>query len=275
MRIISRAEWGARAPASPFTKVAISARTATCVHHDGPAPITVRTFDEAVALVRRDEAYHMDKQGWAGIGYNMLVISAPGFPEVDGLIFEARGRDVVGAHCKDRNTPWLGVQVAIGGGQQPSPAALASTRWLHDSFVTAACHPLAMKGHRDGFATACPDPILYAWIQAGMPVDATRTAPPGPSRGTTRKPVPTKPAPPKLTGGLTMTTLDFGQVTAASTTWIRGPGVKPLQKLLSITADGLGGPGTRAALVAWQQRAGVKPDGAFGPISASAMLAGR
>ena len=175
-RIVTRAESGLRPPRATPTRVPLSARTATCVHHDGANPITVRTFAEACALIRKDQAFHMGPaRGWNDIGYNFLVASAPGFPAIDGLIFEGRGRDVVGAHCLNWNKPWIGIQVAIGGGQTPSPKALASVRWLHDTFTTAAGHALGKKVHSDGFATACPDPKLRTWVHAGMPVTTPTT----------------------------------------------------------------------------------------------------
>jgi len=187
MRIVTRAEWGARKPKSVPAKVAISARTATCVHHDGATPVIVRTFAEACARIRADQNYHMDSNGWADIGYNYLVISAPG-TSVDGLIFEGRGRDAVGAHCLNWNIPWIGVQVAIGGAQKPSPAALVSVKWLHVGFAAAAGHAFGMKGHRDGFNTECPGPILYSWVHAGMPVTATPTTTPTPEVDVTLTP---------------------------------------------------------------------------------------
>lgn len=87
-------------------------------------------------------------------------------------------------------------------------------------------------------------------------------------------PTPTKPAP-TLTGGIRVNVLDFSHVTTASTSWVRGPGVIPLQRLLSIRADGLGGPATRATLVTYQRNHSLNPDGVFGIITASSMLAGR
>ena len=167
--MVTRAEWGARPRIGTALLVAIKARTATCVHHDGANVITVRSFAEACARVRADQNYHMDGNGWDDIGYNYLVISAPG-TDVDGLVFEGRGRDVVGAHCLNWNTPWIGIQVAIGGAQKPSPASLSSVRWLHDTFTSAVGHTLAKKVHSDGFPTACPGPELTAWVHAGMPV---------------------------------------------------------------------------------------------------------
>jgi len=169
-RIVTRAEWGARPPRSTPQRVSIGARIATCVHHDGANVIVVRSFAEACDRIRRDQNYHMDSNGWDDIGYNFLVISAPGVVGVDGLIFEGRGRDVIGAHCAGWNTLWIGIQVAIGGGQTPSSASLLSVRWLHDTFTFDAKHALAKKVHSDGFPTACPDPYLRNWAHSGMPI---------------------------------------------------------------------------------------------------------
>lgn len=167
--ILSRATWGARAPRSTPVRVPLSQRTATCVHWDGSSTITVRTQADACVVMRRDQNYHMDSNGWSDIGYNYLVISAPGFA-VDGLILEGRGRDIQGAHCTGKNTPWIGVQVAVGGKQIASEAARESVRWLHDGFVKAKGHSMGMVGHRDGLATQCPGDVLYKWVHAGMPV---------------------------------------------------------------------------------------------------------
>jgi len=231
-RIVTRAEWSARAPKAAPVRVALSVRTATCVHHDGATPVIVRSFAEACARVRADQNYHMDGQHWDDIGYNYLVVSAPG-TDVDGLIFEGRGRDVLGAHCLNWNTPWIGIQVAIGGGQTPSPAALASTRWLHDDFARAGGHALGMKGHRDGYPTACPDPILYAWVRAGMPVGVA---------------IPVKVA----------------VITAVKAAW-KAP-AKVVAKITTrkLVVDGDFGPATKRRLQQW---VGVTQDGVLGPIS--------
>jgi peptidoglycan hydrolase-like protein with peptidoglycan-binding domain len=48
----------------------------------------------------------------------------------------------------------------------------------------------------------------------------------------------------------------------------------PLQRLLQLRVDGLGGPGTRSTLFDWQSSHGLKPDAVFGPVTAAAMLTG-
>ena len=284
-RIVTRAEWSARAPKTTPAKVPLSARTATCVHHDGAKPVIIRTFAEACAQIRADQAYHMDHNGWNDIGYNHLVISAPGYPDIDGLIFEGRGRDTLGAHCLNWNTPWIGIQVATGGDQQPSPAALTSTRWLHDTFTADAKHALAKKVHSDGFPTACPGPFLKAWAHAGMPVGvlvavkvAVVTAVKAVVKKVTPKPARNIPQTVAIQRAVHITAdSKWGPGTqAAATVVIRRvlTDVRYLQARVGTKVDGVWGPKSEAARVtaikAIQRAIGVSADGVFGPLSEAA-----
>jgi len=108
--------------------------------------------------------------GWAGIGYNFVVM-------LDGSAWEGRGWGLVGAHCPDHNTSGIGVQIHLGGAQQPTPAALATTRALYDEACRRSGRQLAKRGHRDGIATECPGTALYAWVRAGMPAPAPPLTP--------------------------------------------------------------------------------------------------
>ena len=253
-QILPRYYWKARDPKSAPTHVPISARQAVCVHHDGDKPVVVRSIEQACALMRKDQNYHMDPDGldWDDIGYNYLVISAFGYP-ADGIILEGRGADVVGAHCKNWNTPWIGVQVAVGGGQRPSDAALYSTRWLTDFLSDGAGHALAKKVHKDGFNTACPDVFLTNWVRAGMPVGTA--VPVKVAVVNVVKAVAKVPA--KIvamaTGNLVVDG-DFGLKTR-----------KRLQQWAGVGQDGVLGPLSWKAI---QRRAGVTPvDGAPGLIT--------
>ena len=250
MSVILRSAWGAR-PARDITKVEIGRRTATCTHHDGAHPIKVTTMEEACALMRKDQNQHMNDNGWSDIGYNFLVISAPGYA-IDGQIFEGRGRDVVGAHCLNWNTPWIGIQVAVGGAQRPSDKALLSVKVLHQACEKGAGHKLAMKGHKDGFATACPGTFLTAWLKAGMPVGtkvAAQVAVKMLVKAVTQ-------APAKALARATNTLLIDGNFGAAT--------VRRLQFWLGIAADGVAGPKTWSA---FQARLKVTADGTPGPIT--------
>src|SRR5918992_2005798 len=90
--IISRAEWGARAPRSRMTTT-WDRRTEFVVHHsDGPTTQTPRSI----------QGFHMDGRGWVDIAYNFLVDRL-------GRIFEGRGWLTVGAHAEGHNISGLGV----------------------------------------------------------------------------------------------------------------------------------------------------------------------
>lgn len=180
--IISRAKWGAkpwdnnpksRGPAS----VALGSRTEFFVHYDGGSHVTRTGY----AIPRAIEAEHFGN-GWAGVGYNFVVSQA-------GEVFEGRGWGRQGAHCPGHNVSGLGVQIAIGGDQKPSEAALAACRALYDEACRKTGRTLAKRGHRDGIATTCPGGILYEWVKDGMPADGYKppaggggTAPSTPAR---------------------------------------------------------------------------------------------
>ncbi|ARB11443.1 endolysin [Streptomyces phage ToastyFinz] len=162
VKIISRAAWGAKPwdndPRSDGPAyVPLSSRTEFFVHYDGAHHITAT----GPAVPRAIEAQHL-AQGWAGVGYHFVVDQA-------GHIYEGRGWTRQGAHCPGHNLSGFGVQIAVGGDQKPSEAALAACRALYDEACRRTGRTLAKRGHRDGIATQCPGDILYAWVRDGMP----------------------------------------------------------------------------------------------------------
>lgn len=262
----TRAQWGANSPKTALTYVPPARRTEFFVHYEGANPLT-QSHDRCAAKVRQFQLYHQRVNGWSDIGYNLLVCQ-------HGEVFEGRGWDYVGAHCPDHNTSGYGVQVMIGGSQEPTPEALATCRRVYDEACARSGKTLAKKGHRDGFATACPGTALYRWVQDGMPggVEAPASAVPAVFEKPAPAPVPAAPTPrPKPAGGLNVKLIDLRDVSPL----VRAPGMKALQRLLGVPADGLGGPGTRAALGAAQRRCGLTIDYVFGPNTAEALLAGK
>ncbi|WDS51742.1 endolysin [Streptomyces phage Triumph] len=157
VNIISRSAWGARPWNGNPDTIALNHRTEFFVHYDGANHIT-RTGSSVPQAI--DRAHQ--NQGWAGIGYNFVVDQA-------GNIYEGRGWTLQGAHCPGHNVSGLGVQIAIGGDQEPSEKALAACRALYDEACRKTGRTLAKKGHRDGIATTCPGGKLYSWVKAGMP----------------------------------------------------------------------------------------------------------
>ena len=154
--VISRAQWGARPWATTVYTVPFSARTEFVVHYDGGTPITRTGFAVPRAI---DDEHHAN--GWAGIGYNFVADQA-------GTAFEGRGWNLVGAHCPAHNVSGIGVQIAIGGDQEPSAAAKHTVRALYDEACSRAGRPLRMTWHGANYATDCPGPRLIAWVKAGM-----------------------------------------------------------------------------------------------------------
>lgn len=151
MDIISRREWGARAPRSRET-VAWATRTEFIVHYsEGPTTQTVRSIQD----------FHMGGRGWADVGYNFLV-------DIEGHIYEGRGWLTVGAHAPGHNESGIGVCM-IGRDGDATAAAKRSIRWLYDEAFRRSGRSLKKLGHRDVYATSCPGDQLYEWVRAGMP----------------------------------------------------------------------------------------------------------
>lgn len=256
MHIVSRSEWGARPPRSAPATVRPDLRAAVMVHYSTGEELGRADTAE---WVRQIQAHHVGANGWSDIGYNFLVDRL-------GVIYEGRGWDTIGAHCAGYNAPAVGI--CFLGDDDPGtdvpPAAWLAINALHRFAEGRSGHSLARLGHRDKYATACPGDELYHGFTRPPAPAAPSTLPPRPQP----RPAP-RPAAPKE---LTVRNIDLRN---AHRTLVRGPGVKPMQRLLGVTADGLGGGDTRAALGAAQKRAGLRVDYIFGPATAEALLAGK
>jgi hypothetical protein len=168
--IISRAEWGARAPRSRST-VSWSSRTGFMGHYSGAT---------ATQTPRQIQDYHMNVRGWDDIGYNFLISS------ITGAIYEGRGWTVMGAHCANHNTANIGVCVIgndVPGRQDVSDAARRSFRWMYEEANRRKGRKLTLLGHRDRGSTDCPGNEIYAWLKAGLPIVGSPTPTPKPPTG--------------------------------------------------------------------------------------------
>lgn len=239
MRIITRAEWGARSPRSRELTT-WSKRIVFVVHHsDGPVTQSVRSIQD----------FHMDGRGWADVGYNFLV-------DHQGRIYEGRGWLVVGAHAKGHNTSGIGVCVIGRDGKDITAAAKASVRWLYDEAkARRAGRPLAKRGHGQlsGNATACPGSTLLAWVKAGMPVDGHTPAPaprPAPAPGAPRWPGRLITQPPVMHGDDVRT----WQAQMRRRGW-------------RVTVDGAYGPASEKVCRLFQAEKHLVADGVIGPAT--------
>ncbi len=150
------------------------------VHHT--AGSNTYTREQAPAIVRAIQLYHVQANGWNDIGYNALV-------DKYGTVYEGRyggiALNVVGAHARGFNTGSFGIAY-LGNFETTEPAqagldALARTiAWKLDVAHVDAESSLnvvsggnerfnpgigvflrAISGHRDTGATSCPGDRLY------------------------------------------------------------------------------------------------------------------
>lgn len=142
--IVSRSRWDARGPRSRQT-VGWGSRTEVTLHYSvSPESQTPRQIQD----------FHMDGNGWADIGYNLLVDS-------DDTAYEGRGWTVVGAHAAPRNV--AGIGICYIGRDDMTPAAKRTVVELYNMACAKAGRTLARRGHQDINSTSCPGSSNYQW----------------------------------------------------------------------------------------------------------------
>jgi hypothetical protein len=156
---VSRDDWGAehgRGAADPGPEPRV------VIHHAfKPALEPNATPEEERAAVRGIERFHVENNGWAGIGYNWLV--AP-----SGRIYEGRGWKFRGAHAGPVNGESIGVCLMIDGGKtEPNQATIQAVRDLiADGIILGEISPdYVLSGHRDHMDRTCPGDKVYARLQ--------------------------------------------------------------------------------------------------------------
>lgn len=167
MHFVTRKEWGARAPRGPHTRLPTA--RGVKVHYEGSTVPTGLLTDhtKCVTTVRQIQAFHMDANGWNDIAYNLLVCC-------HGYVFEGRGARILSAaNGPGLNSGHYAVCALLGvkGLTSPTPEMLHG---ILDAiaYLRARGAGHEIKGHRDGYATSCPGPVLYAWIRKGCPAPA-------------------------------------------------------------------------------------------------------
>jgi hypothetical protein len=181
--VITRTAWGAdellrrnQPRYAPSIRLVI-------VHHT--ATSNAYTPDQAAAIVRAIDVYHVQTNGWDDIGYNFVI-------DRFGRVYEGRyggmTRNVIGAHALGFNKGSVGIAV-IGNFMtaKPTSAAVRSLErliaWRLDlahvdptstlTYVSGGSErwragtPVklrAVSGHRDTGSTSCPGTYLYAQL---------------------------------------------------------------------------------------------------------------
>jgi len=151
-----------------------------CPPNPDPSPTTVshlivhhsagtNASSDWAGVVRSIWDYHVNTNGWSDIGYNWLV-------DPNGVLYEGRGDNILGAHFCGTNTGTMGVCV-MGDFTNISPTDDAKSiltdllSWkicdinadpLGSSFHAASSQTLNnISGHQDGCSTECPGNTFY------------------------------------------------------------------------------------------------------------------
>lgn len=167
LKLVSRAEWGARAYRTPSggTLYGGKERRGVKVHYLG-TPYADRAHAQCAAYVRQLQVQHMDGNGWSDIGYSFVVCT-------HGYVFEGRGlrrRNSANGNTElnDQDYAVCGL-VGSSGLTVPPPAQVDGLRDAIDYCRSEGPAGDWLGGHRDGYATSCPGDALYVWVHAGAP----------------------------------------------------------------------------------------------------------
>lgn len=103
------------------------------------------------------------KNGWAGIGYNYYI-------DLNGVIWEGRPEDYVGAHTTNHNSISIGICYCGGvdkngkakdtRNEAQKKAMLELLRSLHKKYPNASIH-----GHNEFAAKACPSFNVATYVK--------------------------------------------------------------------------------------------------------------
>jgi len=168
--IITRQEWGARAPNGNYDQTLINNKLT--IHHAAGWPAT--NLQEGKQAVKEIQDFHIDGRGWTDIAYHFLVDDA-------GNIYQGRPETVQGAHTYQHNTGNIGLCV-LGCYDPPYEvsAGIPCHQYLTQEARDAVVHLFAwvietygydnadiLKGHRDYYdyaRTSCPGQNIHQLI---------------------------------------------------------------------------------------------------------------
>jgi hypothetical protein len=166
IKLVSRAQWGARAYRTPNGATPYSGpRRGVKLHYLGTA-YADRVHDRCAAYIRLLQDQHMDGNGWSDIGYSFLVCT-------HGYVYEGRGlkrRNSANGNTS-LNEQDYAVCLLVGSSDlvKPTDAQLNGARDAIEYCRKQGPAGTWLGGHRDGYATSCPGDAVYAWVKKGAP----------------------------------------------------------------------------------------------------------
>ncbi|GLX01211.1 peptidoglycan-binding domain-containing protein [Microtetraspora sp. NBRC 16547] len=243
--LVSRAEWGARAPRGSYSR--LTSTKGVKVHYTGGRvdPAIVDDHARCTAVVKSIQSFHMDGNGWIDIGYSMIACP-------HRQVFVGRGpHNLPAANGSGLNSGHYAVLGLVGdsGLVEPPDGLLHAILDAVDYLRAQGGAGKEIKGHRDGYSTDCPGAALYAWVSKGAPRPGGGGQEPDPETAL------------KWPGRL----LKYPPI-------MRGDDVRDWQRQIArlgyaIEVDGAYGPESKAVCVRFQKDRNLDPDGIVGKLT--------
>lgn len=160
LEVYSRADWGAKPPASPLVPAENPRKKLYWHNTAGVQPGEGWTFEQECSQMRATEAYHVDVRKFRAIAYSFVI-----FPS--GRVYEGRGFEYDhGANLGYENQ--VSLSFCFAGNydvQRLTDAQVASAQGLVSVALSAGylSNPFSNLGHRDepGVSKSCPGNNVY------------------------------------------------------------------------------------------------------------------
>nr|WP_233841792.1 peptidoglycan recognition family protein [Streptomyces microflavus] len=165
MKLVTRSQLGWPASAAPSQSTTRGVK----VHYEG-TPVSIRLLTDHDACIAEWKAIRRSHLANTVENYSDVAYNYAACPH--GYLLEGRGlRRRTGANGNQAlNQAHYAIVGLLGssGLTEPPELMLSAIRDGIDLLRKNGAGS-EIKGHRDGYATACPGGPLYAWVQAGAP----------------------------------------------------------------------------------------------------------
>ncbi len=172
VKLVTRAQLGWPASAAPSQ----TSTKGVKVHYEG-SPVSTKLLTDHNACIAEWKAIRASHLANKAENYSDVAYNYAACPH--GYLLEGRGlRKRTGANGNQTlNQAHYAIVGLVGssGLTQPTDAMLSAIRDGIDLLRKNGAGS-EIKGHRDGYATACPGGPLYAWVQKGAPKPTTNTS---------------------------------------------------------------------------------------------------
>ena len=173
MKLVTRAMLGWPPSAAPTQTTTRGVK----VHYEG-TPVSRTLLTDHAACITEWKAIRASHLANTAEGYSDVAYNYAACPH--GYLLEGRG---IGKRTGANGNQTLNIAhyaivgfVGSSGLTEPTDAMLTAIRDGIDLLRQNGAGS-EIKGHRDGYATACPGEPLYAWVQKGAPRPTTTPAP--------------------------------------------------------------------------------------------------